>query len=176
MAHRIEAGLVGNGVTHNPEVLCSLLSGTFQPNNAGVVPAPARFAFPQLGGANAVELGRDGTYFHRGSDGGLVRVIRSIGLSTCTSVIYWTRAGDIFVYHANASYIAKSEFTDAINTLRTTAGEAWIVFAHLNDSDAGHRDTIADLVKWGANTNRIIEVTNLQMPNFGINTLGWLGY
>ncbi len=121
-----------------------------------------------------MDLGTHATHFL--AEGSGPCIVRAVGLLTCASVIYYNNAGDAYVHHANAGDVGQGDFNSDIAALGGVAGNVWVVYAHNNNTDNGYQATLTDIVNWGVATNHVTEVTNLRVPGFGINNLGWVGY
>lgn len=135
---------------------------------------PASIAFPSLGNTNATSLltGQTATY----TVNNVARVVRSVGLMTCASIIFLSQNGKGYVLHANAGGISQEQFNAAIQAMEGNAGTTYIVYAHPDNNDPGYTESLNDMVTWGANTNNIAEITNLAITNFGVNNLSQVGF
>lgn len=140
---------------------------------------PATIAFPSLGNPpNTTNLGPTQGAPIQASPA--VEVVRSFGLITCASVCF-VNAGSTtgYVFHANAGHVSNADFLTAMTAIGAGAGpynHVYIAYAHPNASDGGYQQSIASLVGWGIPTNNIVEITNLFLPQFGMNNLFQIGY
>ena len=173
MVYQVSANHATNGTTYTPPAFCQLMGGVL--NGVAVTP-PAAFGFPVSNGGATQNVLTNGTFFL--AAGSPATVVRSVGLLTCASVIYYNAAGAAYIHHANAGDVSAANFATAIGAggLNTAAGNIWIIYAHNNASDAGYQATLNDFVLWGVPTNHITEITNLANGSFGINNAGWIGY
>jgi hypothetical protein len=105
-------------------------------------------------------------------------VVRSIGLITCASVCYINSAnGQGFVYHANSGVVRQDAFQLALNAIGAPPnGQVYIALAHPDPTDAGYRETVANFVAWGIPPNNIVEISELMLNMFGLNTSFQIGY
>jgi hypothetical protein len=83
-------------------------------------------------------LGRGETFLLARNSGQTVE--RAWGLMSCASLIYYGNVGDAYVHHANTGDVGRGGFKTAISALNTAAVNAWIIYAHPNNTDAGYQD------------------------------------
>ena len=105
-------------------------------------------------------------------------IVRSTGLISCASVCYINGAnGQGYVYHANVGVVAQDAFELAMHSIGAPPmGQVYIALAHPGASDAGYQQTVADFVKWGVPANNIVEIAQLLLNMFGLNTSFQIGY
>jgi hypothetical protein len=112
------------------------------------------------------------------------QVVRAFSLITCASVCYTNSAtGTSYVYHANAGVIGQASFNTAIGAIGAIAAagpplypSVFVAVAHPGASDPGYQASVQALVGWGVPTNQVVEISNLFLPQFGLNNLLQLGY
>ena len=105
-------------------------------------------------------------------------VVRSIALISCASVCYINGAtGQGFVYHANVGVVHQDAFEFALNAIGAPPyGQVYIALAHPGPTDAGYQQTVANFVAWGIPPNNIVEISQLYLNMFGLNTSFQIGY
>lgn len=141
---------------------------------------PANIAFPSLGNAGQVTNLTPGQGAPIQLNLENLTVVRSIGLITCASICYvYSLSGMGYVYHANAGVISNNSFVTAMQELGVQGGElgsVFIAFAHPEATDNGYQQSLNDLQNWGIPANNIVEITNLLIPQFGLNNQLQVGY
>jgi hypothetical protein len=169
----VDADVPTLGVTFTVPQLCALMAQTHHPQQIG---------FPGLGGRLVELLTREESVGPRGDEG-----VRSIGLSTCASVIYSNATGTAFyVVHANAGDVTAAAHLRAVDALGGDARALYVAFTHQND-DADYAESLDELITGRfrdgdlSDNARIpdaqaVRIKNLRLGSFGVNSYGWLGY
>ena len=135
---------------------------------------PPNIAFPMLvGTATNLDTGEGESIDAEGPP-----VLRAIGLITCASVCYVNAANQQgYVYHANSGSVSQTAFEEAMTAIGAPPyANVVIAVAHEKASDSGYQKTVSNFISWGIPTANIVEITNLDMPMFGLNVKFQVGY
>jgi hypothetical protein len=105
-------------------------------------------------------------------------IVRAVSLITCASVCYVNGAnGQGFVYHSPSGTVPQNAFHLALNAIGAPpSGQVFIALAHPGPTDAGYQQTVANFVAWGIPPNNIVEISQLMLNMFGLNTNFQIGY
>lgn len=109
-------------------------------------------------------------------------LVRAIGLLSCAAVCFVNteHRDDLrgYVYHANSGTVPWETFGEIMKAIEATGPNyrhVDVIYAHPRASDQGYWKNLDELDRWLRN-GRVVEVTHLLAPNFGMNQSVQVGY